>query len=114
MLRLELKEYLYLDFSAETYTYDMTEGPALSRSLLRRAENTELSLSSLEAIAEIRSWLDQLESKAMLSAREKGATAEDIAEAVGLTTQAIYYRMRQEGDGTQHKGPGRPRSATKS
>ncbi len=79
----------------------------LSPSLLRRAENTELSLGSLEAIAAIRARLDLLESVAMISAREKGATTEDIAEALGLTPQAIYYRFRnmRNGHGDQEESP---------
>jgi predicted transcriptional regulator len=79
----------------------------LSSSLLRRAENTELSLGSLEAIAAIRARLDLLESAAMISAREKGATTEDIAEALGLTPQAIYYRFRnmRDGDGDEKETP---------
>jgi AcrR family transcriptional regulator len=76
----------------------MADVPKLSPSVLRRAENTELSLGSLEAIAAIRARLDQLETAAMLSAREKGATLEDIAEALGLTHQAIYYRFRNMKD----------------
>ena len=72
----------------------MADPPKLSSSVLRRAENTELSLGSLEAIAAIRARLDVLEKAAMISAREKGATLEDIAEALGLTHQAIYYRFR--------------------
>jgi predicted transcriptional regulator len=81
----------------------MANGPKLSPSILRRAENTELSLGSLEAIASIRARLDVLETAAMLSAREKGATQEDIAEALGLTHQAIYYRFRnmKDDDGDQ-------------
>jgi hypothetical protein len=74
----------------------MADQPTLPRSLLRRAENTELSLGSLEAIAEIRAYLDELEKLAMVSAREKGATVEDIADALKLTPQAIYYRFRNE------------------
>ena len=83
------------------------EQTPLSPSLLRRAENTELSLGSLEAIAAIRARLDLLEKAAMLSAREKGATNEDIAEALGLTPQAIYYRFRQmrDDDGAQAGTP---------
>jgi predicted transcriptional regulator len=88
----------------------MSDGQTLSRALLRRAENTELSLSSLEAIAEVRRWLDQLENKAMISARQKGATTDDIAEALGLTSQAIYYRMRRDSEGTLQRGRGRPRA----
>jgi predicted transcriptional regulator len=74
----------------------MPDRPALSRGLLRRAENVELSVGSLEAISEIRAYLDDLEKLSMASAREKGATVEDIAEALRLTPQAIYYRLRNE------------------
>ena len=79
----------------------------LARSLIRRAETTELSLVSLEAIAEIRRHLDVLEVEAIKSAREKGATVDDIAEAMGLTPQAIYHRLRQGGQVAKR---GRPRS----
>jgi hypothetical protein len=93
----------------ETYDPLMLDAPIPSRSLLRRAKNTELSLSSLEAIAKIRAWLDRLEHEAMLGAREKGATMEDIADALGLTSQAIYHRLRK-GDGDYRIGRGRPKS----
>jgi predicted transcriptional regulator len=81
--------------------------PKLSSSTLRRAENTELSLGALEAIAVLRARLDVLERAAMLSARDKGATNEDIAEALGLTAQAIYYRFRNmpEMDGDRQDVP---------
>ena len=83
----------------------MEDGP-LSPTLLRRAENTELSLGSLEAIAAIRARLDLLEKAAMLSAREKGATNDDIAEALRLTPQAIYYRFRHmRDDDREEAGP---------
>lgn len=74
----------------------MTDRPPLPRSLLRRAENTELSVGSLEAISEIRAYLNELEMLSIVSAREKGATVEDIAGALKLTPQAIYYRFRNE------------------
>jgi predicted transcriptional regulator len=76
----------------------MADVPKLSSSVLRRAENTDLSLGSLEAIAAIRARLDVLERAAMVSAKEKGATNEDIAEALRLTPQAIYYRFRHMRD----------------
>jgi hypothetical protein len=87
----------------------MADESILVRSLIRRAENTELSLVSLEAIAEIRERLSQLEADAMKSAREKGATIEDIAEALRLTPQAIYYRLRNNGFKPTRRG--RPRAA---
>jgi hypothetical protein len=84
----------------------------LSRSLIRRAENTELSLGSLEAIAELRSALDRLEYEAMLSARQKGATVEDVAKALGLTPAAIYHRLRNS-DGQPNRR-GRPKKSNPS
>jgi hypothetical protein len=89
----------------------MEEGAVLPRSLIRRAENVELSLGSLEAIAELREHLDQLEVKALKSARDKGATVEDIAEVLRLTPQAIYYRLK---NGRQPTKRGRPRATDRS
>jgi hypothetical protein len=37
------------------------------------------------------------------------ATTEDIAEALGLTSQAIYYRLRRNNIGGERRKPGRPR-----
>jgi AcrR family transcriptional regulator len=90
----------------------MADESTLARSLIRRAENTELSLVSLEAIAEIRERLYQLEADALKSAREKGATMQDIAEALRLTPQAIYYRLRTNGFRPTRRG--RPRGAERT
>jgi 1,6-anhydro-N-acetylmuramate kinase len=86
----------------------VADDEVLSRSTIRRAENTELSLVSLEAIVEIRHHLDQLEAEAISSARDKGATVEDIAGAMGITTQAIYHRLKNGGQGAKR---GRPKAA---
>ncbi|MDP9327568.1 MAG: hypothetical protein M3P10_05095 [Actinomycetota bacterium] len=43
----------------------------------------------------------------MISAREKGATVEDIAGSLKLTPQAIYYRFRNEKMNLQET-PGEP------
>jgi predicted transcriptional regulator len=87
----------------------MAADEPLSRSTLRRAENSELALGSLEAIVEIRDHLDELEAAAIASAREKGATVEDIAKAMRLTPQAIYHRLRNGDHGAKH---GRPRAGS--
>ena len=57
---------------------------------------------------EIRGHLDELEAEAIKSARDKGATVEDIAEAMRLTPQAIYHRLRNGGEPAKR---GRPKSA---
>lgn len=62
--------------------------------LLRRAQNTQLPFSALPAIRELRDHLDALETKIVLLARDKGATWDEIAEAMGITRQALYQRMR--------------------
>ena len=46
----------------------------------------------------------------MVSAREKGATVEDIARSLKLTPQAIYYRFRNERMNLQTT-PGQPNVA---
>jgi hypothetical protein len=79
------------------------------RTLLRRAEKVELSLGALDAITQIRKHLDALEVQAFEIAREKGATAEDLAEALDVTPQTIYYRLK---NGTRRRG--RPRAANEA
>jgi|GEM_PF-3323434 predicted transcriptional regulator len=99
--------------SEDTVDLLRMEPPPLSSSVLRRAEKTDLSLGSLQAIAAIRARLDMLEKAAMVSAKEKGATNRDIAEALNLTTQTIYYRFRgmRRGEGNLSIGRGRRRKA---
>jgi hypothetical protein len=69
--------------------------PTVPRDLIRRAENDNFPLIGLAALRELRKAIDQLEAAAILRAREMGATTTDIGEALGLTRQAAYYRLRQ-------------------
>ena len=92
------------------YSSIVTSEIPFPRALLRRAEKTELSLGSLQAIVELRKTLDRLEHEAILSAREKGASVQDIADVLGLTPPAIYYRLRN-GDGQPTGRRGRPKKA---
>lgn len=62
--------------------------------LVRRAQNKELPFSALPAIAELRDYLSTLEMELVAYARDKGATWEEIAGAMGITRQALYQRMR--------------------
>ena len=66
----------------------------LSPRVIKRAENTELPLAALEAIVEVKEHLDHLEIEHIKSAREKGASWEDIARAMGITRQALQQRVR--------------------
>jgi hypothetical protein len=63
--------------------------------LLRRAQRyQELPLAALHAIAELRPQLVEVEQAAVQAAREKGATWEEIATAMGITRQAVQMRFR--------------------
>lgn len=73
-----------------------TEKPSkLPRALLHRLEKAEdFPLSALEAVTQLRQLLDETERIAVRSAREKGATWDDLAYALGVTRQAVFYRYR--------------------
>jgi transposase-like protein len=66
------------------------------RRLIRQVENREnFPLVALGALHELRGYLDQTEADAILRAKEMGASAEDIAEALDITRQGAYYKLKQ-------------------
>jgi hypothetical protein len=68
----------------------------ISRSALRKLENAEaFPLIALQAIRDLRTNVDVIEGRAILRARELGASLEDIAEAMGITRQGVAYRIKQ-------------------
>jgi hypothetical protein len=72
-------------------------GTSMDR-LLRRAQRyQELPLAALQAIADLRPRLADLEQVALQAARQKGATWEEIATAMGITRQAAQMRFRASG-----------------
>jgi Zn-dependent peptidase ImmA (M78 family) len=80
------------------YAQYMSEGcdGKLTRSVTRKLEqHREFPLSALEAITEARRVLDEVECEAIACARARGATLEDIAEALGVSRQAIHYKLQR-------------------
>jgi hypothetical protein len=66
------------------------------RRLIRQVEGRDtFPLVALNALHELRAHLDEVEAEAILRARELGASAEDIAQALGITRQGAYYKMKQ-------------------
>jgi transcriptional regulator with PAS, ATPase and Fis domain len=66
------------------------------RRLIRQVEGRDtFPLVALSALHELRAHLDEVEAEAILRARELGASAEDIAQALGITRQGAYYKMKQ-------------------
>jgi DNA-directed RNA polymerase specialized sigma24 family protein len=69
----------------------------LKRATLRKLEPEHahaFPLIALQAIHEVMADLDELEAAAILRARELGASLEDIADAMGITRQAVSYRLK--------------------
>jgi hypothetical protein len=67
----------------------------ISRSLLRRLQShADFPLEALGAVVQIRRELETVERDAVATAREKGATWDDIAAAIGVTRQAAYQKHR--------------------
>lgn len=62
--------------------------------LARRASNVELPFAALPAIQELRRLLDDLEDAAVHYARDRGASWEELAEAVGTSRQALQHRIK--------------------
>jgi hypothetical protein len=72
---------------------DESQNAPIPRSLLRKAESwQEFPLVALAAQRDLRDCLSQLESQAVKSARDKGAPWTDIAEALGVSRQAVQQR----------------------
>lgn len=64
------------------------------RHTVRKIENMNFPLIALGAMRELCAYLDEAEAQALRKARELGASAEDIAEALGITRQGAYYKLK--------------------
>lgn len=62
--------------------------------LIRKLEHENFPLVALSAVHEAREYLDQVETGAIAQAREMGASADDIAGALGITRQGVYYKLK--------------------
>lgn len=62
--------------------------------MVRKIESEDLPVQALHAIHELRAYLDDLETTHLLKARELGASSSDIAEALGITRQGVYNKLR--------------------
>lgn len=74
--------------------------------LVRLAQKLDLPVGALTAIRALKVQLEELEWAAIRSAREKGASLEDIAIALGVTRQALQQRV------ARHKARLEPQTIT--
>lgn len=64
------------------------------RHLVRRFDSLNFPLALLEGVHELRAYLEEVEQEAVSRAIELGAGAPEIAEALGLSRQGAYYKIR--------------------
>lgn len=62
-------------------------------SLVRRLDSA-FPLQALAAVRDMREYLDRVEKEALLEGRTRGASPTDMAEALGVSRQAIYGKLR--------------------
>lgn len=69
------------------------EDGRVPRPLLQRMDQfREFPLGALEGVVRLREYLETVEERAVRRARELGATWETIADALGVTRQAVYQK----------------------
>ncbi|HXJ66767.1 MAG TPA: helix-turn-helix domain-containing protein [Actinomycetota bacterium] len=65
------------------------------RKFLDSTKSLEHPLQALEAVRELRRYLLDVEREALGAARDQHASVQDIADALGITRQAVYYKLGQ-------------------
>jgi hypothetical protein len=77
-----------------TSTIRVMQAEEFPRDLIRKTQSDNLPLVALHAIRDVRGYLERREAEAIVTARKLGASADDIAEALGMTRQGVYYKLR--------------------
>jgi DNA-binding MarR family transcriptional regulator len=65
------------------------------RSLVHKLETSTQPLKTLEAVKDLRDYLDQVEATGLREARDAGASVSDIAEALGITRQGAHQKLKR-------------------
>lgn len=81
------------------------------RHLGRKVENENFPLVAMAAMRDLRRYLDEAEDEALRKALELGAGAEDIADALGITRQGAYYKIKALEKGGRSRRVPRQRGA---
>ena len=62
---------------------------------MHQIEASPVPLKVLEAVRDLREYLDEVEATFMREARDAGASITHIAEALGTTRQTVHNRLKQ-------------------
>jgi hypothetical protein len=73
---------------------DMPDNDYLKAAMRKIEKHDAFPLAALAGMTEVRSYLNAVETQAITRARDLGATAEDIADALGITRQGVYYKLK--------------------
>ena len=68
---------------------------------MHQIEASAVPLKVLEAVRQLREYLDQVEATNLCDARDAGASITDIADALGTTRQTVYNKLKQLADEEQ-------------
>lgn len=66
--------------------------------LVRPEKAEAFPLGALQAVRTVRRYLEDVESLSIERALGLGASAEDIADALGISRQGVYYKLRRLAD----------------
>jgi transcriptional regulator with PAS, ATPase and Fis domain len=70
---------------------------------IRPDKTDAFPLGALNGIRVLRGYLEELEPRCIERSLELGASVEDVADALGITKQGVYYKIRriaEQGDAT--------------
>ena len=63
--------------------------------LIRPGKADAFPLGALQGMRVLRGYLEELEPRCLERSLELGASVEDVADALGITKQGVYYKIRR-------------------
>lgn len=62
---------------------------------IRPGKADAFPLGALQGMRVLRGYLEELEPRCIERSLELGASVEDVADALGMTKQGVYYKLRR-------------------
>ena len=66
---------------------------------IRPDKTDAFPLGALHGIRVLRDYLEELEPRCIERSLDLGASVEDVADALGITKQGVYYKIRRIAEG---------------
>jgi transcriptional regulator with PAS, ATPase and Fis domain len=65
---------------------------------IRPGKADAFPLGALQGMRVLRGYLEELEPRCVERSLELGASVEDVADALGITKQGVYYKLRRRAE----------------